>query len=76
MTEAAGEAAVFFDPEDVPGAADIILKNLNESHLSNLRRKGLENAKRFSTENMIRQYEEQYQKLIKNHLSANEKIPA
>ncbi|ADV83223.1 glycosyltransferase family 4 protein [Terriglobus saanensis] len=58
MTEVGGDAAVYFDPSDVPGAARAIKDALQEKAAMQLR--GLANAQKFSTERMIEQYVAEY----------------
>ena len=58
MTEVGGDAAVYFDPSDLPGAARIIKDALQDRDA--IRERGLANARRFSTERMIEQYAAEY----------------
>jgi glycosyltransferase involved in cell wall biosynthesis len=51
MTEIGGDAAIYFDPSDAPGAARIIAQAL--PHRAEICGKGLENVKRFSVDTMV-----------------------
>jgi glycosyltransferase involved in cell wall biosynthesis len=58
MTEVGGDAAIYFDPSDIAGAALAIKDALKDKEL--IRERGLANAKKFSTERMIEQYVAEY----------------
>jgi glycosyltransferase involved in cell wall biosynthesis len=61
MTEVGGDAAIYLDPTDPPGAATVIANSLNR--FPQLRQAGLENVKRFSPAVMISSYSHLYQQL-------------
>lgn len=65
MTEVGGDAAVYFDPADLPEAARIIKDALQDKEA--MRQRGLANARRFSTERMIEQYVAEYSLSIQRH---------
>jgi glycosyltransferase involved in cell wall biosynthesis len=51
MTEIGGDAAIYFDPMDAPGAARIIAEALAQR--AEICNKGLDNVKRFSVDTMV-----------------------
>ena len=61
MTEVGGNAAIYLDPTDPPGAAAVIANSLDR--VPQLRQAGLENVKRFSSAAMISSYSSVYQRL-------------
>jgi glycosyltransferase involved in cell wall biosynthesis len=65
MTEVGGEAAVYIDPANTDGAAEIVRRILGETEPEKRARRiaGRTNAARFSTESMIDGYLELYQAL-------------
>lgn len=70
MTEAGGDAAVYFDPDDPEGAAKIIVETLaDKQKLDEMRQKGIENVKRFDSGRMIDEYVAVYREVIVAHSS-------
>jgi len=69
MTEVGGDAAVYFDPSDLPEAARIIKDALREKDV--MRQLGLANAAKFSTERMIEQYVAEYSHAIQGRRSSS-----
>lgn len=61
MTEIAGDAAIFVDPEDVESAARTIAARIGETE--ELQRAGWENLKRFSTDKMMARYSDVYESI-------------
>lgn len=68
MTEVGGDAAVYFDPEDPAGAAQVIAEGVAD--VGAIRRRGLENAKRFSSEAMAAGYIAAIEQVVKDRESA------
>jgi glycosyltransferase involved in cell wall biosynthesis len=65
MTEAGGDAAVYFDPGKPEEAARIIADTLNNpGRIERMKKLGLENVKRFSTDKMIQEYIKVYREVI------------
>jgi glycosyltransferase involved in cell wall biosynthesis len=65
MTEAGGDAAVYFDPGKPEEAAGIIADTLNDPvRIDEMKKLGLENVKRFSTDKMIQEYIKVYREVI------------
>jgi glycosyltransferase involved in cell wall biosynthesis len=64
MTEVAGEAAIFFDPEDAVGAASAIRDGL--VHWEALRAAGLRNVERFAEETIVEEYRDFYDSALSN----------
>jgi len=62
MTEVAGEAAIFFDPEDAVGAAKAIRDGL--ANREALREAGLRNVERFAEGHIVEQYREFYASVL------------
>ena len=62
MTEVGGDAAVYLDPTDPPGAAAVIASWLDR--VPQLRQAGLENAKRFSSAAMISAHSSLYRRQV------------
>ncbi len=62
MSEVAGDAAVYIDPEDEPSAAVIIAENLERLPL--LREAGFRNVGRFDLKQIISVYEEFFQAVV------------
>ena len=69
MTEVAGSAALFIDPEDEAGAAEVIAANLDS--LSALRGPGFENAKRFRPSLVFASYEGFFQGVLRTRRSTD-----
>jgi glycosyltransferase involved in cell wall biosynthesis len=63
MTEVAGPAAIYINPSDETGAADVIAARLND--IPELRAAGLENAKRFQPETVFASYEGFFQGVLR-----------
>jgi len=61
MTEVGGDAAIYLDPTDPPGAAAVIANSL--TRFPQLRQAGLENVKRFTPAAMISSYSRLYRQL-------------
>ena len=65
MTEVAGNAAVYIDPDKPEEAAGVIARYLSgRGKIDEMRKKGFLNAERFKTKDMIRSYEKEYQKIL------------
>ncbi|MBL7071367.1 MAG: glycosyltransferase family 4 protein [Candidatus Omnitrophica bacterium] len=65
MTEVGGDAAVYIDPAKPQEAARAIVESLrSKEKMATMRETGFVNVKRFSTENMVTQYINLYEKLI------------
>jgi glycosyltransferase involved in cell wall biosynthesis len=62
MAEVSSDAAIYIDPERTDDAAQAIVTHLGT--LDILRKRGLENAERFTTEQMIRGYLAEYERLL------------
>lgn len=62
MTEAGGDAAIYFDPYKPEETAYIIVKNLK--YKDRIKEKGFLNIKRFNTEKMMEEYIKVYQKIL------------
>ena len=62
MTEVAGDAAIYIDPEQPESAAQLIATAWDER--PRLRRRGLERAAAFSTESMAAGYESVYERVV------------
>jgi glycosyltransferase involved in cell wall biosynthesis len=62
MTEVAGEAAIFFNPEDAAGAANAIRDGL--VHREALRAAGLHNVERFAEGKIVEQYRDFYASVL------------
>ena len=68
MTEAGGEAAVYFDPTDPQAAASMIAATLKDKQkLLQLRQAGFLNVKRFSAQEMVNNYVRIYQEILQNN---------
>lgn len=68
MTEAGGEAAVYFDPSDPGRCARVIDAVLKApDRVREMVRKGLENVEKFSGDTMIEQYIRIYKDTVKDH---------
>lgn len=63
MTEVGGDAAVYFEPEDAAGAAQVIADHLAD--VAAISKRGCENAKRFSTEAMSTGYLAAIEQVVK-----------
>jgi len=67
MTEAGGDAAVYFDPADPASCAKTIIETLKDPEkVREMREKGLENAKRFNSGDMVNKYIQIYRELLRN----------
>jgi len=62
MTEVAGAAALYIDPEDEPGAAALIATNLGR--LGELREAGFENVKRFAPDVIAEEFEDFFRGVV------------
>ncbi len=61
MSEVAGNAAFYFDPEDPEQAAQVILSNIE--NVQDVVQQGFKNIERFSTERMINEYIDVYKQV-------------
>ena len=65
MTEVGGDAAVYFDPSDPIGSAQIIAQTLKDREA--IRQRGISNSLRFNIEQMIQGYIAAYEQVIDRH---------
>lgn len=63
MNDVGGPAAIYFDPEDVAAAAEVLAQNLGSA--TRLHTASMENAARFTTSAMISGYVTIYESLLK-----------
>jgi glycosyltransferase involved in cell wall biosynthesis len=69
MTEVGNDTAIYLDPERSEDAAWLIATRLGG--LDGLRERGLQNAKHFTTEQMIRRYLAEYERLLSSGKNAS-----
>lgn len=69
MTEIGGTAAIYFDPADTGGAAEIIAAAM--PNRSQIRARGLENLRRFSVQQMVDGYLHAYDLVTTAHHSSS-----
>lgn len=69
MTEVGGPAALYIDPRDEAGAADIVASKLDT--IGSLREAGLENAKRFLPDIVFASYEGFFKGVLKTRRSTD-----
>jgi glycosyltransferase involved in cell wall biosynthesis len=67
MTEVGGNAAVYFDPADTVGSAEIVAEALKDREA--IRQRGIANSLRFNVEQMIQGYIDAYEQVINQHRS-------
>jgi glycosyltransferase involved in cell wall biosynthesis len=65
MTEVGGDAAVYFDPSDIVGSAEIVAQALIDREA--VRQRGIANSLRFNVEQMIQGYIGAYEQVIDQH---------
>jgi glycosyltransferase involved in cell wall biosynthesis len=65
MTEVGGDAAVYFDPSDALGSAEIVAQALKDREA--IRQRGIANSLRFNVEEMIQGYINAYEQVIDQH---------
>jgi glycosyltransferase involved in cell wall biosynthesis len=65
MTEVGGDAAVYFDPSDTTGSAEIVAQALKDREA--IRQRGIANSLRFNVEQMIQGYIDAYEQVINQH---------
>lgn len=75
MTEAGGEAAVYFDPGNPEGAARVIIDTLQDEHkIKEMRLKGFKNVQRFDKDKMVDVYIQVLQEARKHFDSIRSEI--
>lgn len=62
LPEVGGSGALYFDPEDLDGAVDVIVKGLENAQV--LVEQGTKNIERFTTERMVREYADLYESVV------------
>lgn len=68
MTEAGGDAAVYFDPDNTEEATKIIVDAMkDEKKIQEMKQRGLENVKRFDDDKMVNEYIRVYREAIESY---------